>query len=82
MAMKEQQAQQAQAQAANAAAPLMTTQEEMDANAKNGGQSPQGGQAGAPGGGSVVAPSSIPNPVRTMLGSNQGANSKALKSMK
>jgi hypothetical protein len=81
MAAKEQQAKMAQEQAANAAAPLM-----VDANAPAGspstGGTPPGGQAGAPGGGSVVAPSSIASPIKTMLASNQGANSKALKSMK
>jgi len=49
----------------------------VDANAPAGspstGGTPPGGQAGAPGGGSVVAPSSIASPIKTMLASNQGA---------
>ena len=77
-----QQAQQDQANAANASAPLLTDQETLDAEAEaNGGQigAPTGGQGlTSPSNASVVAPSSLENNVRTMMGNIKGANTKSL----
>jgi hypothetical protein len=68
-------------QEANAAKPLLTDQAGLDQQAKDSGAGAPpvaGGQAGMPGGGPVVAPSSLPSPVADMMSAVKGGNTSAM----
>lgn len=67
----------------NAAMPLMLDQNELDQQSTNkefqgGTPVAPGGQAGMPGGGPIVAPSSLPNPVADMMSSQMAGETRGM----